>query len=111
MAEEHNHQVAKLDPALIPGLAGVLRSLVMSDDITDVEAEGALMAALEAAAQDEPGERTARRVELMERDVRDLIREDIVDLGAFLDERLAGAREKLLAISDEEWAAAGGTLD
>lgn len=109
---QHDHRVARLDPARIPGLAQVLQMLVISGDIQADEAEATFMAALEAASADEPGERTRRRIELMENvAAQGQIRAGIETMGDFTQGRLNRARETLLAVSDKEWQAAGGVLD
>lgn len=74
------------------------------------EAEGALLGALNWLAPDDAESAQARTLAQVSADTRARVKAFEQRLGQMQQERLASARAALLAIPDDEWIAAGGTL-
>lgn len=99
-----------------PGLAGLgtiaadIRQLVADGQLTQAEAEGVLQTFLDRNAPEEAGEVTANRIRQMDKGRRKLVQGIVKAVGDFRQARMDRARAGLLAISDQDWEAAGGTV-
>lgn len=97
----------------LPGLEQVtarLNAMVAEGLISQAEAEGILQAFLDRSAPAETGEVTAKRIRQLDRARRELVEGMQGEVDGFHGDRMSRARAALLAIPDEEWEAAGGSL-
>lgn len=95
--------------ARMRALLNEAQRLVAQGFLSQAEAEGALIGALNWLAPDDAASARARTMAQISPEIRDIAQDLRRRLGEMQDAHLARAKAGLLAISDEEWAAAGGS--
>lgn len=96
-------------PEAIGALAVEAQRLIAAGLFTQAEAEGALLAALNYIAPDDAGAANERYMAQMPPDFKAQVEGLRAELAEARAAHLERARAALLAVSDEEWRAAGGT--
>lgn len=100
-----------MSDAQVTTLVNEAQRLVAAGYLSLAEAEGALLGALNWLAPDDATSSEARTMAQVSPEVREIARELAQRLSEMQEAHLARARASLLAISDEEWTAAGGLVD
>jgi len=100
-----------MDGQQIRSLLSDAATLVAAGFLTQAEAEGAIIAALNVFAPKDTEASNERKLAALSPEVQAQMESMAGELEQARASRLDRAREVLLAVSDEAWEAAGGALD